>query len=290
MMRVHNTETNSLALAVALTLAGSAARPGSATALLGQPAPSFRLGMFRSGQTHSLEGLPGRFVVLHFRPAGDRCNAEAPHLKTLQQTYESRGSGADRRRDGKPGGCEGLGGATRVQLPRALDRTARRPRLTRRPTPFRTCPTRVPIASNLIHRPREKIRFYTLLDSANFDARLIALRAHGSTSCWERAMIAPLLLALATAARSPPAVVTVAEPGELRVVAGGRAEARLVVTIEKGFKIQANPASNPFLVPATLELEADRARSPRGSEVPARQALPSARARRATSRSTRVVS
>lgn len=71
-------------------------------------------------------------------------------------------------------------------------------------------------------------------------------------------MIAPLLLALATVApAAPPAVVTVAEPDELRVVAGGRAEARLVVTIEEGFKIQANPASNPFLVPATLELEAD---------------------------------
>jgi peroxiredoxin len=35
----------------------------------------------------------------------------------------------------------------------------------------------VPIASNLIIDPEGKIRFYSLLDSANFDAKLIALQA-----------------------------------------------------------------------------------------------------------------
>jgi len=35
----------------------------------------------------------------------------------------------------------------------------------------------VPIASNLIIDREGKIRFYSLLDSANFDARLIALKA-----------------------------------------------------------------------------------------------------------------
>jgi peroxiredoxin len=35
----------------------------------------------------------------------------------------------------------------------------------------------VPIASNLIIDREGKIRFYSLLDSANFDARLVALRA-----------------------------------------------------------------------------------------------------------------
>jgi peroxiredoxin len=35
----------------------------------------------------------------------------------------------------------------------------------------------VPIASNLIIDGEGKIRFYTLLDSANFDAKLVALRA-----------------------------------------------------------------------------------------------------------------
>jgi len=35
----------------------------------------------------------------------------------------------------------------------------------------------VPIGSNLIVDPEGKIRFYTLLDSAHFDAKLIALSA-----------------------------------------------------------------------------------------------------------------
>jgi len=35
----------------------------------------------------------------------------------------------------------------------------------------------VPIAANLIIDREGRIRFYTLLDSANFDARLVALRA-----------------------------------------------------------------------------------------------------------------
>ena len=35
----------------------------------------------------------------------------------------------------------------------------------------------VPIASNLIIDRKGAIRFYSLLDSANFDAKLIALRA-----------------------------------------------------------------------------------------------------------------
>lgn len=35
----------------------------------------------------------------------------------------------------------------------------------------------VPIASSLIIDPGGKIRFYSLLDSANFDAKLVALQA-----------------------------------------------------------------------------------------------------------------
>jgi hypothetical protein len=35
----------------------------------------------------------------------------------------------------------------------------------------------VPIAANLVIDREGRIQFYTLLDSANFDARLVALRA-----------------------------------------------------------------------------------------------------------------
>ena len=66
-----------------------------------------------------------------------------------------------------------------------------------------------------------------------------------------------LAFAVQAAPPSPPAVVTVAPPAEVAIVAGGRAEAQVVVTIREGFHIQANPASEPYLIPARLELAGD---------------------------------
>lgn len=70
-------------------------------------------------------------------------------------------------------------------------------------------------------------------------------------------MIAPLVLLLATQVQATPVVVTVEVPEPVSITAGGRAEARLVARIKKGFRIQANPASNRFLVPAELKLSED---------------------------------
>lgn len=66
-------------------------------------------------------------------------------------------------------------------------------------------------------------------------------------------MIGPLLFALLAPA-GPPVVVTVTAPRVI-LAADGRGEAEVVATIERGFRIQANPASQPFLVPALLEIE-----------------------------------
>ncbi len=71
-------------------------------------------------------------------------------------------------------------------------------------------------------------------------------------------MIGLLLLTVASQAPAiPKDIVKVAESEEVRIVAGRRGEARLVATIAEGFRIQANPAAEPFLVPARLELEDD---------------------------------
>jgi hypothetical protein len=68
-------------------------------------------------------------------------------------------------------------------------------------------------------------------------------------------VIAALVLALAaTAPAGPPVVVTV-EAAAARLTARGRGALEVVATIRKGFRIQANPASRPFLVPARLEFE-----------------------------------
>ena len=70
-------------------------------------------------------------------------------------------------------------------------------------------------------------------------------------------MIGALLLALAAPAPSSlPAIVRVATPA-VAIVAGERGEIEIVASITEGFRIQANPASEPFLVPARLELPGD---------------------------------
>jgi thiol:disulfide interchange protein DsbD len=69
-------------------------------------------------------------------------------------------------------------------------------------------------------------------------------------------VIGLLLLTVATQAPAiPKVVVSVAEAEGVSVVAGGRVVARVVATIAEGYRIQANPAAEPFLVPASLELE-----------------------------------
>lgn len=71
-------------------------------------------------------------------------------------------------------------------------------------------------------------------------------------------MIGLICLALAAQAPAiPKTIVSVAGPETVVVEAGGRAQARLTFTIEDGFRIQANPAAERFLIPATLELEGD---------------------------------
>jgi hypothetical protein len=104
----------------------------------------------------------------------------------------------------------------------------------------------VVIASNLIIDRAGRIRFFTLLDSAHFDARLLALRA----------TLDDLLRAEAP---SPPAPLTIAPPAPLLVKPGRAAEARIDVRVEEGFYVQANPASEPHLVPLRLDLPGDEA-------------------------------
>jgi len=71
-------------------------------------------------------------------------------------------------------------------------------------------------------------------------------------------VIAALLLAAASQVPATPVVVvTVPEPEEVRLVAGEKGEVCLVATIRSGFRIQANPASEPYLVPANVSFEED---------------------------------
>jgi hypothetical protein len=53
---------------------------------------------------------------------------------------------------------------------------------------------------------------------------------------------------------SPPRVV-VGDVGTVKVAAGGRATVRLPIRVANGHRVQANPASNEFLVPLKFEVE-----------------------------------
>jgi hypothetical protein len=68
-------------------------------------------------------------------------------------------------------------------------------------------------------------------------------------------VIAALLLSLiGPGPEGPPVVVTV-EALRVSLAVGERGALEVVASIRKGFRVQANPASRPFLVPAQLELE-----------------------------------
>jgi thiol:disulfide interchange protein DsbD len=68
--------------------------------------------------------------------------------------------------------------------------------------------------------------------------------------------MSPLLLPilLLPGVTAAPIVLTVLPPPEVQLSAGGSTEATLKVTIKDGFRIQANPASERYLIPARLEL------------------------------------
>ena len=61
-------------------------------------------------------------------------------------------------------------------------------------------------------------------------------------------------VALLQAQTPKPPVVTVAEPTAVRITPGGKAAARVTVTIAPGFHVQANPASGPNLIPLWMDL------------------------------------
>lgn len=111
----------------------------------------------------------------------------------------------------------------------------------------------LPIGSNLIIDPEGKIRFYSLLDSRNFDAKLIALTARLDELLAARRQKPG---AMRTRPRPrPPVIVQVEAPPVQEVSPGTSARVRIRVVVADGYHVQANPASEPFLIPLRLELD-----------------------------------
>lgn len=165
-----------LAFAILLvTAAATAAEPGP-----GAAAASFTLEDVE-GKPHGLADQRGRLVVLHFATTWcPFCAAEAPHLERLHREYRDRGvvvwivdvkEPADlvapyARKFGLtfPVLLDPEGAVARTFAPPA----SVQPDLGR---------DEVMIASNLLIDREGRIRFFSLLDTAQFDARLTALRS-----------------------------------------------------------------------------------------------------------------
>lgn len=156
----------------------SGADPASSS--IGDPAPPFSLVAIDDSRL-SLADLRGKYVVLHFAATWcPFCNAEAPNLEQLHRKYRGRGVTAliidvKEAREAVAKTAKKFG----FSFPVLLDPDGAVAR--RYAPPPSVLPDlardEVMIASNVIIDPQGRIRFMSVLDTANFDARLIQLQA-----------------------------------------------------------------------------------------------------------------
>ena len=146
--------------------------------LIGSTAPSFTLKAM-DGKTYSLEQMRGKYVVMHFAATWcPFCNAEAPNIEALYHSYRDKGvevfivdvkedktvveKSLNRFNFSFPVLLDEDGTVSAAYAPEGVQ-----PALAR---------DEVPIASNLVIDEEGKIKFYSLLNSKNFDAKLVQLK------------------------------------------------------------------------------------------------------------------
>jgi len=146
--------------------------------MIGQAAPSFTLHGL-DGKIYSLEQLRGKFVVIHFAATWcPFCNAEAPNLEQLYKDYKIKDvqvfiidvkeskelviKSSQRFNFSFPILLDEDGKVSAKYAP-----TGVQPDLSR---------DEVPLASNLIIDKEGKICFYSLLNTASFDAKLTKVK------------------------------------------------------------------------------------------------------------------
>ena len=146
--------------------------------MLGQMAPSFTLKAL-DGKTYSLEQLRGKYVVIHFAATWcPFCNAEAPYLQQLFKSYQNKGVEVfivDVLEEKAL--VEKSFARFNFSFPVLLDEDGA---ISTKYAPDGVQPDlarhEVPIASNLIIDKEGKIRFYSLLNTTSFDAKLTKLK------------------------------------------------------------------------------------------------------------------
>lgn len=146
--------------------------------MIGTAAPSFELQSV-DGKSYSLDQLKGKLIVLHFATTWcPFCNAEAPNLEQLYKDYRDKNVQVfmiDVKED--KGLVEKAFQKYGFSFPVLLDGTGS---VSTKYAPAGVLPDlardEVPLASNLIIDKEGKIRFYSLLNTTNFDAKLAKLK------------------------------------------------------------------------------------------------------------------
>lgn len=170
---------NSLSLVVMLILCtGTVLYGQNDQPMTGQPAPSFELKSV-DGNSYSLAQLKGKLVMIHFATTWcPFCNAEAPSLETLYQSYKDKGVqvliiDVKESKDLVSQSFKKFN----FSFPVLLDEDGK---VATSYAPTGVLPDlgrdEVVLASNLIIDREGKIRFYSLLNTTSFDAKLVSAR------------------------------------------------------------------------------------------------------------------
>lgn len=146
--------------------------------MIGQAAPSIKLPGL-DGKTYSLKQFRGKYVVIHFAATWcPFCNAEAPHLEELYKSY--KGKDVEVFMIDVKEGKELVKKSTQkfnFSFPVLLDEDGK---VSARYAPEGVQPDlardEVPLASNLIIDKEGNIRFYSLLNTTSFDAKLTKVK------------------------------------------------------------------------------------------------------------------
>lgn len=146
--------------------------------MLGLTAPTFTLSA-TNGKTYSLEQTKGKYTVIHFSTTWcPFCNAEAPNLEQLNKDYANKGVEVFivNVKEDKALVEKSLS-RFNFSFPILLDSDGK---VSANYAPDGVQPAlardEVPLASNLIIDKEGKIRFYSLLNTTAFDARLTKLK------------------------------------------------------------------------------------------------------------------
>lgn len=146
--------------------------------MIGQQAPAFELKSL-DGKTYSTEQFKGKFLVVHFAATWcPFCNAEAPNLEQLYKDYRANNVGVLMVdvKENKEVIAKALD-KFNFTFPILLDEDGA---VSAKYAPPGVLPDlardEVPLASNLIIDKEGNIRFYSLLNTTNFDAKLSKLK------------------------------------------------------------------------------------------------------------------